>query len=267
MQNLSGAEFGWFTPPDLERLYSAISRLPNPSNVVLVGGQSLSFWVDFFRIPVPRFDTGYLTQDADFVGSKRDAEMLARELGAEIRIAQLQDNQPNLAVLTYDGTDGKRLLIDFLSVIVGLDDREIKTRAIPIEWDDKHLFILHPMLCLQSRIENLYHLPGKRNGNGISQARIAVEVAKHYISQVLDELSERDALDATKQIRGMGFSRAGLYVYKHYGIDVLDAVEPDRFTSEEFKAKHWPQVIKWIAKRRVKNARGSLRLQANALRS
>lgn len=74
----------------------------------------------------------YLTQDADFLGTHRDAELLAKELGAEIRLATMDDNTSNLATLLYQGLEGKKLLIDILSVVIGLDESEVKKRAIMI---------------------------------------------------------------------------------------------------------------------------------------
>lgn len=250
-------DYGWFTPPDLELLFSAIAKLPDPGAVVLVGGQALSFWVDLFDIPIPKLDVPYLTQDADFIGTHRDAELLARELGADIRLAGIDDNTPNLAVLTYQGVNGQKLLIDILSVIVGLSDKEVRKRALLVEIGERRLHILHPMLCLKSRIENLMTLPGKRNGNGISQARVAVEVVRVYIHYLLASHTEKDAINAVKQIREMALSRAGLYVYREYGIDLLAAVNPTLFTLQAFKEKDWPNIQHWVAKKRARQARRS----------
>lgn len=244
-------DHGWFTPPDLDLLYRAVNQL-TPKSVILVGGQSLSFWVDYFEIDIPRETGAYLTQDADFLGSKLDAQRLADALGADIKIAGIDDNTPNTAVLTYIGKEGKPLLIDFLSVIIGIEPQEIKDRATPFKWGDRDIYVLNPMLCLKSRIENLYLIPRKRDGNGISQAHYAVEVAKHHINAVLEGLSERDAIDLTKEIRYMSLSKAGLYVFREYGIDVLDAVDIERFSIKPFLELDWPNTLKWAERKRTK---------------
>lgn len=250
MQHPDPADLGWFTPPDLEILFSALSKLPDPRAVVLVGGQSLSFWVDFYNIPVPSLDTLYLTQDADFLGTHRDATLLARELGAEIRLATMDDHTPNLATLLFKGVEGQRLLIDILSVVIGLSEAEIKSRAIPIVRGDQQLHILHPLLCLKSRIENLRALSSKRNGNGISQAEVAVKVARAYIRTLLNAPTNRDAINAVKQIKSMALSPAGVFVFKKYSIDLLDAVEPDRFKTSLFRDRDWPNIQRWVAEKR-----------------
>ena len=70
--------FDWFQPGDLPAFFKALQKSPHPA--VLVGGQSLTFWVDFFRIPVPKIDTPYLTQDIDVLATKHDALIVAKEL-------------------------------------------------------------------------------------------------------------------------------------------------------------------------------------------
>ena len=265
MQTSSPSDLGWFTPPDLDLLFTALSRLPNPGSIILIGGQSLSFWVDYFDIPMPRLESLYLTQDADFLGTHRDAELLAKELGAEIRLATMDDNTSNLATLLYQGLEGKKLLIDILSVVIGLDESEVKKRAIMIEGRGQQLHILHPLLCLKSRIENLRTLPSKRNGNGISQTQVAVEVARKYIGALLSQPTERDAINAVHQIKDMAWSRAGLFVFKEYRIDLLRAVELEKFHSVPFREKDWPNILRWITDRRNRSSRTALRLEAMAL--
>ena len=132
---------------------------------------------------------------------------------------------------------------------------QIKDRATPFKWGDKDIYVLNPMLCLRSRIVNLYAIPGKRNGNGISQARYAVEVAKRHINAVLEGLSERDAIDLVKELRHMSLSQAGLYVFREYGIDVLAAVDIQRFSIQEFLECDWPNILRWAADKRAECCR------------
>lgn len=245
-------DLGWFTPPDLDLLFKALSKLPNPESFVLVGGQALSFWVDWFDIPLPPLKSPYLTTDADFMGSHLDAQVLAHELGATIKTATMDDHTPNLAVLTYQGYEGQKLLIDVLSGVIGLSDDEVRKLAVELVRKDAPLFVMHPVLCLKSRISNLHRLSFKRNGNGISQARVAVEVARRFFAVMHEIDNERQALKWAKEIRAMALSDAGLFVFANYQIDVLDAVDPAAFKSPRFAIDDWPQVRKWTEQRREK---------------
>lgn len=244
--------FGWFSPPDIDLLFRALARIPDPGAFVLVGGQALSFWVDYFDIELPRLDTPYLTSDADFYGSRLDAQLLAEALGANIRIATMDDATPNLAVLSYRGSTGEKLLIDVLSGVIGLKDAEIKDNAIRMVRGDQAIHVLHPVLCLVSRCANLERIPSKRNGNGISQALVAIEVVRRFFQTLHDVSLERIALKWSKKIRRLGLSPHGLFVYAHYGIDVLDALDASQFRSPRFAMDDWPNVCRWVAIKRAK---------------
>ncbi len=64
------------------------------------------------------------------------------------------------------------------------------------------VYVLHPILCVKSRIESLHKLKNKRNGNGITQARMAIEVVGKFLNEVLHEDNGmRQALNAVKKLR------------------------------------------------------------------
>ena len=86
-----------FTPADLTRVINAIHALPDWSSVVLVGGQSLTAWVEYYKIKLPSFEGPYLTIDADFLGTATEAEVIARELGSKAQIPTIDDQTPNAA--------------------------------------------------------------------------------------------------------------------------------------------------------------------------
>jgi hypothetical protein len=88
--------------------------------VVLVGGQSLTAWVEYYKIKLPTFEGPYLTTDADFLGTKTEAEVIARELGSKAQIPNIDDQTPNAAVIDFTGASAKKLYIDILSGVLGL---------------------------------------------------------------------------------------------------------------------------------------------------
>jgi len=47
------AGYDWFQPSDLQKFFHALQKATQPA--ILVGRQSLTFWVDYFKIPVPKF--------------------------------------------------------------------------------------------------------------------------------------------------------------------------------------------------------------------
>ena len=85
---VSHSDYDWFTPADLSRVIDAIHALPDWTSVVLVGGQSLTAWAEYYKIELPPFEGRYLTIDADFLGTKTEAEVIARELGESLASKQ-----------------------------------------------------------------------------------------------------------------------------------------------------------------------------------
>jgi len=71
--------FDWFCPDDLPLFFKALQKAPVPA--ILVGGQSLTFWIDWFDIPIPPLETTYLTKDADVLATKHDAKIEVAPLG------------------------------------------------------------------------------------------------------------------------------------------------------------------------------------------
>ncbi len=92
------ADYDWFQPSDLPKFFHALQKTSFPT--VLVGGQSLTFRVDFFKIPAPKSDIPYLTQDADVLATKHDARIVAAELNGTLNVPKPDDHTPNTAIVT-----------------------------------------------------------------------------------------------------------------------------------------------------------------------
>lgn len=264
-------DFGWFSPFDFDIVLAAIAKHPKHQEIVLVGGQSLVGWALHYKLDIPKTEYPALTQDVDFIGGAKDAEFLAKELGADVRFATIDDNTPNTAVLSWvSPSTGQNLTLDFLSVLIGLNTDEIKKLAVLMQFSEQRpVWILHPLLCLKSRFENLLRLKRKRNKNGVTQARIAVEVARMFVLEVLgsgNQDEERTAIKAVHRIADIARSEAGVFVFNEYGIDVMDAVDASLYRHNPlFALKDWRNQQKWAGvarekdfKRRQEQSRRSL---------
>ena len=240
------AGYDWFQPSDLPKFFHALQKATQPA--ILVGGQSLTFWVDFFKIPVPKSNTPYLTQDADVLATKHDARIFATELHGTLNIPKPGDHTPNTAIVTYKTADGRTLFVDFMGTLIGLTNEEIRKTAVEFEHPEYGFIrILHPTLVLKSRIVNLHRLQSKRDTNGIEQARLAVLVAKaffeNYISLGLAGINpDRYLVDRVKWLGKLALSDAGIYVFAQWGIDVMEAAPRNLITNKKFHAEHWPRL-------------------------
>lgn len=253
------AGYDWFQPSDLPKFFHALQKTSQPT--VLVGGQSLTFWVDFFKIPIPQSDTPYLTQDADVLATKHDARIVAAELDGTLNVPKPDDHTPNTAIVTYQTADGRTLFVDFMGTLIGLTNEEIRKTAVELEHSVYGVIrILHPTLVLKSRIANLHVLKSKRDTNGIEQARLAVLVAKAFFeyffqSGMAGENPDRYLIDRVRWLEKLAYSDAGVFVFAHWKIDVLDAAPVSLIREEKFHTEHWPRLEARIRLRRDRKAK------------
>jgi hypothetical protein len=247
---VSHSDYDWFTPADLTRVIDAIHALPDWTSVVLVGGQSLTAWVEYYKIKLPAFEGPYLTIDADFLGTKTEAEVIARELGSNAQIPSIDDHTPNAATIDFTGASGKKLHIDILSGVLGLKSDAVRKLAVNLEIDaNKPVSVLHPLLVLESRCINLQRLTEKRHGNGITQARVACTVVEHYLAECLNTPARRrEAFKATRRIADLARTSAGVFVWKQWSIDVIAAVDASKMPGQFNRS--WAHELAEVARKK-----------------
>jgi hypothetical protein len=103
----------------------------------------------------------YLTIDADFIGTKTEAEVIARDLGSKAQIPTIDDQTPNAAAIDFTGASGKKLHIDILTGVLGLKSEVVRKLAVNLEIDGNlPVPVLHPLLVWKSRCINLERLSG-----------------------------------------------------------------------------------------------------------
>lgn len=220
---------------------------------LLVGGQALAFWGQYYRIKLHGELAISVTSDADFIGTAQHARELSKALKAEgWRYWQPSPDEATSQTAKLskriEGFGIKQ--IDFLDRIVGLKTDGIQRRAVALELaDGTRLRVLHPLDVLESRLKNLAELPSKRNAHGIAQAHLAIEVARCLLEDLLREASARllDAIERMAQISGQKSLQAVLH---DHGMDVLGAVPADRIPNEAFRTRRWPQILAQVAQRR-----------------
>jgi hypothetical protein len=133
-----------------------------------------------------------------------------------------------------------------------VSEGDITKLAVQVQLDDwDPIQVMHPVLVLVSRCANLERLPNKRTGNGITQARIACAVVQRYLEEcIVDPNRAREALRATDRLAELAKSKAGVYVWQRWGIDVLATVDPGRMPGE-FSRSWAYEVARVKGKRRI----------------
>ena len=217
-------------------------------DAVLVGGQSLAVWAEHFGIePRPPL-VPFISNDVDFLAGKRVAVEIARQLGGKLFLPKPDDHvQVNTAVVTF-GSEEQYERVDFLASVAGIDSKKLRQRAVEVEAWDVKFRVMHPVDCLESRIQNLELLPEKRNDVGIAQANLAIEIVRALIERVAKSGDQRHGLGLAEHVGYLSRSRAAANAAAKYGISVLDAIPVD-LMPEDFKKKRWPQLEKYAEKK------------------
>lgn len=228
-----------------------ILRICSPRGL-LVGGQALALWADHLQVKRPANLVSGVTADADFIGDSALAKLLGKRLGWKTWIPALDDSTPQTGKVTHRLKDGTVKQVDFLSGVAGLTTKDLARRAVEMEVPEiGRLRVIHPVDVLDSRIQNLHLLPEKRTEAGISQARLAVDVARAFIRMEISARGERAGLKLLERIAYIADDIAAVRVFLLYGIDPLQAVPLGDFrTTSALHKVRWPQIVAGVNEKR-----------------
>lgn len=249
------------SPPPLSYQQAAriLARLATVSDdVVLVGGQAVSFWAAYYasRVPALAADGPYTSKDIDFLGPRNVVEECARRLGGTAKVATLDDmNTPNTGLVLFVDDQGYERRIDFLGFVAGLKDTYYDSIEAQILDDEGQpaavLHVMDPISCLMSRAYNVAHLPGYQNAHALGQLRAAILCAKEFGRDLLAQ-EPRRALESNEHVFDIARYDPGPLVFVRYGIDVLEAVVDDPGLPEKFYSERLPRVRALVQRARAR---------------
>jgi hypothetical protein len=238
---------------DAEKL---LLRLGNTAErVLLVGGQAVNFWANYFELIAPELqrDRPFTSKDIDIVASRRDVSDLAERLHGKARIAGFDDNTASLATVAYVDDHGVRRILDVMNTIFGVDGRDLERTSLQIDYRTAsattlRFRVMHPVLVMESRANNVVRLPSQYNTNrGLRQADASVICVREYLS----ELIHRDVESLVKEARNWNErifcfrtkNEVGRKLADVYKIDVFDAIVVDSRLGEKFVTVRYPQMV------------------------
>ena len=222
---------------------------------LLVGGQALAVWAQFFVVEPTGELADKVTLDVDFVGSRAVANALSAALRWRLYIPSMEDSTPQTAKVSITLPDGGIKQIDFLKSIAGLDTASIEARAVNLVLaNGAHIRVLHPLDVLESRLRNLDLLPSKQNPVGRAQMKLAVGVMAKFLRVLLAEESMRVVLDAVERVADIAFDPRLSQLLLAEGIDLLGEVPVQEIDSGPFRERRWPQLLAAQSRLAKKNA-------------
>ncbi|MDI3559849.1 hypothetical protein [Bradyrhizobium sp. Arg816] len=237
------------------------SKLTVDDATFVIGGQATNLWAWYYRDkdPALRQDQPLTSRDLDYFGSVKAAESLAAALGGKVIKATLDDmNTPHSAVVLAT-VNGKPLKIDFLNGVLGVTRRELERGVAVIEAtaevDGKEcraqIPVLHPVLCLKSRIANMLHpMLGRRDSFAWAQLHAAIAIVRVYIVDALEEGDWKEAKSCLSDVfEYLRSDRFGKAAKNELGVDVLDILrhfQDDQRIDERYRKQSLVQMIEQI---------------------
>ncbi len=122
------------------------------------------------------------------------------------------------------------------------------------------IYVMHPMLCMASRLFNTYQLPGRYTLEEKDRLRSSLQALKAYLADLSGhvdkdaENSYRVSSTIAERVFLISLTDAGLAAWYRDQIDVFQAIPPpgDRTTYPRKSASvRYPQMLKKLAARRA----------------
>lgn len=246
------------SPLSLEQLSDFLHVQPG---VVLVGGQALAFWADYYQALGTGYEAG-LTRDLDFFGTRDQAHVHALALQTRFpervrfQMATLDTPPPSTAVIFVEDIEGQLdpLVIDYVSAMAGYQyetERRMLEHAQHVTVAGVDIRAMHPFDCLKSRIHNLALIPAKRSELGVEQARTAIRVVRAMLAEHCQmgwEMERASALPVAEAVIELALHRHGMQARHLYCLDVLQGVPVEAFC-RRFQDTRWPQARAYVDRR------------------
>jgi hypothetical protein len=202
------------------------------SEMVLVGGQALAFWMDRFDL---RADGAVISNDGDALGKVARAHDIARAIQARLVQPDPSARTALVAQLRLPVTGGKERNIDILHLLYtvgGLKKSTAFTQkviqdSVKVEWrEGKFIRVMDPFDVLDSRVQNAAGLLDEKGPHVLTQASWAIDVARAALLKLAAAPQSTERLGQRIQgIYTLAHSQAGRRLLKDHGIEVLAAID------------------------------------------
>ncbi|WP_041243746.1 hypothetical protein [Gloeobacter kilaueensis] len=197
------------------------------AEVVLVGGQAVNFWSILFARETANWQElqPYTSMDIDFLGTRQDAELIGRALGAKITLNKnIDGGTPNTGVLLVQRKN-TTLLIDVLGSVYGVSTEKILEQALAFigrnESAGVKLKVIDPITLLEGKLANLKGLP-QHDRQDEKHIRLLLLVIPEFVASL--DLKGREFIEVIKALFALAESKEGLCVWYQYSISVEEAV-------------------------------------------
>lgn len=176
---------------------------------IIVGGQAINLFAEHYATRDPALSTmgPFTSKDLDLFANRAAAERLAAKLeDATLLLPGMDDASPNAAVVV--GWLGRRrVVIDFLAEVLGVDPTSINRNRVQLEGiapgvpQPMTLSVMNPLDCVRSRLANINVL-SRTDEHSLRQAEASIAVMRHFIEDLV-EVGELRV--AQRMLRDLGY--------------------------------------------------------------
>jgi hypothetical protein len=195
--------------------------------LVLIGGQALFFWADYYNLSEEQIETPLMSKDIDFLGSYNAAAHCAKVWKGKLYQPSSNDHTPNTAKVIIPLDNQEQIDVDFLAYVHGLDKNEANKKASFQAQEEKIVFyVLNPVFCLKSRLENIYGLGYGKNRilQEVSRLKMAIMIERLHLNDLLNNKDTRRAINETKLLLTWAKNNKGINVYLEHHVDILESI-------------------------------------------
>lgn len=230
------------TPPEI---FTTLLEAARGTELVLVGGQALAVWLDYYRLTA-RLPNGVMavSDDVDFLTRSAADKWVVSRFVQALHGRSIYPSWRAMTALVgqavLDISNEELVNVDVIFSVVGLNADKVRERAVVM--DDVR--VMHPLDVLYSRLVNLYKLPVKQTTKGEHQLRLGIDVAREFLRERAARGNVRsEVLPTIKLLTRWARDDAGTKVAERFGVHVADAIDPQLVPAgSRFWIRFWPHV-------------------------
>lgn len=224
------------SPLDKETIDLFLSNMG--TDMVLVGGQALAFWMDRFGIEA---EGAAISNDGDALGKVARAMDLAQTITARVVLPKKSSMTAIVAQLRIPTAGGKERNIDVLHTLYAganpkkstLFTKRVIADSVEAEWrPGRFIRVMDPLDVLESRVQNAVGLLEEKGPHVLTQVEWAIRVASEALRRIAQDPESSKGLGGKiRRIYTLARSGVGRRLLSERHIEILGAVDVELLKS------------------------------------
>ena len=232
------------TEAEILRILAAVEEF----DPIVVGGQAVNLWVQYYRAKRPGFlesQGAFTSKDLDFYRSAQAAEALAEALGGQVLVPG-PDEATASAALVVGVLNGRTIQIDFMASVLGVAGRRVLDNQVmidaraPLSNRPVRVMLLHPLDCLRSRLANI-NILHRDDAQSVRQAAASIRIVENFLDDLLHDPLRRKhvqaaLLDLSYAIRDLHAGKPSHLRHTLLPESILDAFQEDARLDQRWRS-------------------------------